>query len=681
MITGAAASLGPRAPRASFGRNDDVGTATGRRLGRSRSLDGRLLLATSLVVVIGLAWPTRAHATCTYSVSPTAINLPTAFASPSFTVTTQPGCPWTATENASWITPTGGPSGTGTRAYTFNVLANAGPAARSATITVNDAVVTVNQLGTSPSCVDAVTPERISISGAASSQSFSVAARCAWQAKKDADASWIAPTGGWSGAANGTVRFTVRANPGPATRAGTIQVGDKVVTVVQSPACLTPPVVTPTTAAAPVAGGPVSFSITAPSGCPWTIEESLSWASFAGGTSGSGNGTVRLNVTANTGAARSGSVTVAGRTVSITQAPAPPCSFTFSPASVSFGKGAGTSTLRVNASGSTCAWSASESLGWLSIKSGKSGTGSGEVTISATANTAPNGRSGTLSIAGQLVPVTQAGTGSCNPSLSATSLEFPASEDVPLNRCIRLTVEAGCTWTVSESADWLSTIPSGSGSGSICFSASVNSGPRRTAAVTVAGKSLTVAQAAPDPCRSAPSLSATSLTLPRGGGSACLTVTAPSGCRWTSSEELPWASIQQGGSGTGTDTVCALAVANASGTARSGRMIVAGQDVTLTQQACGYTVSPATISAQSAGEAVPLTIATESSCPWQLTDLPPWIAVSGSPTGAGPGTATVVIAKAPHDRQATFRFGGQPIAVTQRPSHDVLPAILGVLSD
>ena len=52
--------------------------------------------------------------------------------------------------------------------------------------------------------------------------------------------------------------------------------------------------------------------------CAWTTSESLSWVSLSS-TSGKGSGTVTITVTANTGSARSGSVTIAGKTYTISQ--------------------------------------------------------------------------------------------------------------------------------------------------------------------------------------------------------------------------------------------------------------------------------------------------------------------------------------------------------------------------
>ncbi len=67
-------------------------------------------------------------------------------------------------------------------------------------------------------------------------------------------------------------------------------------------------------------GGTSIISVTATtSSCAWTASENLSWVSLSS-TSGSGNGAISVTVSANTGAARTGSVTIAGKTYTISQA-------------------------------------------------------------------------------------------------------------------------------------------------------------------------------------------------------------------------------------------------------------------------------------------------------------------------------------------------------------------------
>jgi len=66
------------------------------------------------------------------------------------------------------------------------------------------------------------------------------------------------------------------------------------------------------------AGGNGSITVTAGSGCNWTASESATWITL-NTSSGSGNGTCSYSVTANTGAARNATITIAGKSFSVTQ--------------------------------------------------------------------------------------------------------------------------------------------------------------------------------------------------------------------------------------------------------------------------------------------------------------------------------------------------------------------------
>ncbi|MBX3294047.1 MAG: carboxypeptidase regulatory-like domain-containing protein [Acidobacteria bacterium] len=69
------------------------------------------------------------------------------------------------------------------------------------------------------------------------------------------------------------------------------------------------------------AGGSGSIAVTAnDSQCDWTAVSNDAWITVTSGASGSGNGTVEYSVTANTGDVRTGSITVAGETFTVTQA-------------------------------------------------------------------------------------------------------------------------------------------------------------------------------------------------------------------------------------------------------------------------------------------------------------------------------------------------------------------------
>ena len=67
-------------------------------------------------------------------------------------------------------------------------------------------------------------------------------------------------------------------------------------------------------------GGVATFSVIASGNCPWTAWSNVSWAAISSGASGAGSGTVTYQVAANTGAARSGMLTVAGIGFNVAQA-------------------------------------------------------------------------------------------------------------------------------------------------------------------------------------------------------------------------------------------------------------------------------------------------------------------------------------------------------------------------
>ena len=149
------------------------------------------------------------------------------------------------------------------------------------------------------------------------------------------------------------------------------------------------------------AGGATgSVGVTAGAGCTWSATSNAGWITLTGANGGTGNGSVPYSVAANTGSARSGTLTVAGLTYTVNQA-ALSCSYTVSPTSQAMPVGGGPGLTDVTAPAG-CAWTAvSNNTGWLTVTSGASGNGNGTVGFSTTAN--PNGtqRNGSITIAGQ----------------------------------------------------------------------------------------------------------------------------------------------------------------------------------------------------------------------------------------------------------------------------------------
>jgi uncharacterized delta-60 repeat protein len=81
---------------------------------------------------------------CTYSLSPTSADFPSAGGTGSFLVTTEAGCSFTAVSNSEFITITGGSTGSGSGTINFSVALNSS-AARTGTITLDGQTFTINQ--------------------------------------------------------------------------------------------------------------------------------------------------------------------------------------------------------------------------------------------------------------------------------------------------------------------------------------------------------------------------------------------------------------------------------------------------------------------------------------------------------------------------------------------------------
>lgn len=107
-------------------------------------------------------------------------------------------------------------------------------------------------------------------------------------------------------------------------------------------------------------GGTASIGVTTNSGCSWTVASNGSFFSVTSGTTGSGPGTVTITVLENIGDPRSGSLVIAGHTVTVNQAAGDPVFGNWAGTIV---KGAGcspllpasaqwTGTIRRNATGS-----------------------------------------------------------------------------------------------------------------------------------------------------------------------------------------------------------------------------------------------------------------------------------------------------------------------------------------
>src|SRR5262249_19860333 len=143
-------------------------------------------------------------------------------------------------------------------------------------------------------------------------------------------------TSGASGSGNGSVVFSATANTG-AARSGTLTIGGQTFTANQAGSCASS--LTPTSRSASASASPGNtVAVTSPAGCSWSATSNDGWLTITAGSSGTGNGTTTYSVAANTGIARTGTMTIAGVTFTVNQASG--CSPSIAPPSASVGAGA-----------------------------------------------------------------------------------------------------------------------------------------------------------------------------------------------------------------------------------------------------------------------------------------------------------------------------------------------------
>lgn len=435
------------------------------------------------------------EAACRYVVSPTSVSAGTGGVTATVRVDAGPSCEWTASSPADWIQATGAGPGPGSVAV---VVAHNPGGPRTAAVVVAGQSVAVNQSGAAVTpCTYVIDPVGQTVAQAGSRFDVAVTttgATCAWTATSNVP--WITIASGGSATGAAAVTLVVAANSSD-PRSGTVTIAGNAFTVNQSGAAVTPCTyaIDPAGQTVPPAGGSLDVAVTTGATCAWTATSNAPWITVASGGSAMGPAAVTLVVSSNSAAARSGTVTIAGNTFTVTQSPVP-CNFQLSATSTSVAPGGAAGTVGVTATAG-CGWSASSSAAWLTISSGGSGSGNGTVAFAAAANPGA-ARSATLTIAGLTYTVSQAAAPPppCVYTLSASGQTVATNG---ATGSFTVTAGSGCAWTATvaaNAASWLTIqgTAGGTGNGTVTFKAERNRDANRSGIIQVANQVFTVTQ-------------------------------------------------------------------------------------------------------------------------------------------------------------------------------------------
>lgn len=498
---------------------------------------------------------------CSLQVSADSPSLPAAGGSGSVRITTNRDCQWVAKTDAPWLTIGSPAEGQGDGSFRFSAGANSDPTSRAGAIAINDQHVDIAQAGNP--CELTVSSNHESAGATGGDLSVDVrasAASCAWTASSNV--AWISIVSGREGRGNGAVTFHVDAVSGPA-RSGNLTIAGQNVQVDQGMSCTY--AVGAESFSLDAAGGERQISVTAPPGCSWTAQSQATWITITNGASGSGSAAVVFRVTASDGPGRSGTLIVAGRTITVAQSLG--CTYSIAPTTLNVGAQASSASIQVDAGGG-CSWSGTSGVPWVSIAGGASGSGRGQVQLAIAANNGP-ARSGTITIAGRSLTISQAN--GCTYSVQPSSQDVAGGGGTVV---VTVATGGGCPWSASSSVDWITvSSPSIGDVAQVTLTVTPNASARRTGTVIVAGRTVTITQASLCHWSFAPE----SHDLPASGGSGNVLVFVTGACSWTAVPNVPWIQITSGGAGTGGGLLQFIVAPNP-GTARTGLIAIGGEN-------------------------------------------------------------------------------------------------------
>ncbi|MGD0486915.1 MAG: fibronectin type III domain-containing protein [Syntrophorhabdales bacterium] len=252
---------------------------------------------------------------CTYSISPTSGSFAASGGTGSVSVTTKTGCAWTAASAASWMTITSGGSGTGSGTVRYSLAANTTTSSLTAASTIAGRAFTVTEAG-----VPAYTITASAGTGGAISPSGSVSVK-----RGSSQGFSITPASGHT--VSGLTVDRVSVGPVRSYTFSDVMVNHTIAATFSG--CTYS--ISHTSGSFAASGGTGSVGVTTQSGCAWTAVSAASWMTITSGGSGTGSGTVRYSLAANTTTSSLTAVsTIAGHAFTVTEAGVPAYTITAS---------------------------------------------------------------------------------------------------------------------------------------------------------------------------------------------------------------------------------------------------------------------------------------------------------------------------------------------------------------
>ena len=233
-----------------------------------------------------------------------------------------------------------------------------------------------------------------------------------------------------------------------------------------------------------------------------------------------------------------------------------------------------------------------------------------------------------------------------------------------------ITTSGSSTWTAAVSHDWITlNVTSGAAGYPVAYTVSINPNvEQRIGYVYVSGHVHTITQAGVGA-----TVSPTSGSFESQGGTASVTVLAPSRVGWHARSNADWISVSPT-SGEGEGTVSYTVAPFDEVTTRQGSLTIAGNTVNVFQYGRRMKLASYSESRDWYSHVIPITVNALAITEWSVTPNASWISVVDGGNGKGGDLVSIAIAENPSykARTGTVTIGTETFTVTQSGRTDLV---------
>jgi len=277
---------------------------------------------------------------------------------------------------------------------------------------ISSVVITKIDFNVSSLCVPSVSPQSQNLPGHGGTISFSLTLSpgCPWEAVPSSSSTLTLNNPNYGVVSTSPISITGTVPQNSSTSSGitqTVRIGTETFTVNQDAGSCQDSAISPPSVAFDSSGGLRNLTLTLPSSCNWTAVPGAPWLTVSSNPSGTGPATITIFAALNSFSARSTTLTLAGKSINVTQSGST-CTATAN-ASVSSTSAQGSDgVVSITTNSSACTWNAYALVPWIQLKnSASAGQGSGLVPFIVAANPGAIPRTGQILIADLTLSITQ----------------------------------------------------------------------------------------------------------------------------------------------------------------------------------------------------------------------------------------------------------------------------------